>query len=104
MLLAWHHLLFEIPTTWEVIAHSKNPEKGQLVLSDRHGETMQVFWKRVNEKLDVRRRLIDLASASSEGAGKETEIRKGIAEVSGWQMFESRDEKLPTFAARYLTN
>ena len=43
--LAWHHLIFQIPPTWEVIGYKTFSGDGALNLSDRFGETMQVFYK-----------------------------------------------------------
>ena len=45
--LGWHHLLFDVPASWEVVGFKKSRDDGQLVLSTRAGEAMLVFWRRV---------------------------------------------------------
>ncbi|MCG3147144.1 MAG: hypothetical protein PCFJNLEI_00581 [Verrucomicrobiae bacterium] len=88
MKLAWHPFIFDVPPTWEVIRHRNNPDEGQLHLADRHGEQMQIFWKRMKEAPAIAARLAELA-----GGGP----RRRIVEHHGWQVSFGP----PTFAARY---
>src|SRR5437870_2032813 len=87
MLLAWHHFQFHIPPTWEVTAFKKSAQDGQLAVSDRYGETMSVFWKRMKTEPAVTRRLVELVQANQDGAADDAAVRRGIREIGGWQAF-----------------
>jgi len=100
--LAWHHLQVQVPTSWEVIGFKKNPERGQLVLSDRHGETLQAFWQRLEEAPALPQRMLDLVRANTDGDIPETEIRRGLETVAGWKAFLPAEPAQPCVAARYL--
>ncbi len=84
MKLAWHPFIFDVPATWEVIRHRNNPDEGQLHLSDRHGEQLQVHWKRLKETPAIAAKLRELGSGP-------------IVQHHGWQASFGQ----PTFAARY---
>jgi len=77
MKLAWHPFIFDVPPTWEVIRHRNNPDEGQLHLADRHGEQMQVHWKRTKEPPAIQ--------------------AKRIVQYHGWQVSFGQ----PTFAGRH---
>jgi len=64
--LGWHHLAFEVPASWEVVGYKKDADDGELVLSDRRGETMHVVWKRIGHAPSVERGLIELVKANAE--------------------------------------
>lgn len=100
--LAWHHFQFQVPETWEVIGYKKNPEKGQLLLSDRHGQTMQVYWQRMAEEPAVKSRLIDLVEANYEKQLPAKEIRRRVEAQAGWQAFLPRKPDMAVFAGRFL--
>lgn len=76
MKLAWHPFIFDIPATWEVIRHRNHPDDGQLHLADRHGEQMQVHWKRTKAP---------------------PAVKKKVVKYHGWQVSFGQ----PTFASRY---
>ncbi len=101
-LLAWHHALFDIPRTWEVIRFLNRSDDGQLGLSDRHGETMLFFWRTFPEQPDVRHRLADLAQANGIDLSP-GELRKRATRHGGWECLPGTDRS-PCFAGRYLAD
>jgi hypothetical protein len=100
--LAWHHVIFDIPSTWEVIGHKKNADDGQLSVSDRYGEAMQVFWKRLKQAPAIEDRLVELAAANDPESEAKPAIRKRLTECSGWRFLPSPEPSAPAFAARFL--
>jgi hypothetical protein len=88
MKLAWHWFILDVPATWEVIRHRNHADDGQFHLSDRHGEQLQVFWKRLKSPPALPARLCELAGNVP---------RHKIVEHHGWQICFGP----PTFAARY---
>lgn len=101
-LLAWHHLELDIPNTWEVIRFSKKTDDGQIVLSDRFGETMHIFWKKIKEAPSIERRITELVEANSPDKEAPPDIRSKIKEISKWQVYFHSNKKFPVFAGRYL--
>ena len=101
--LAWHHLRLAVPDTWELIGFNKNAEDGRLVLSDRHGETLQLFWRRFKETPQVRRRLIELVQTNSDPPPEEAAVRRDLRAVAGWDAYLPETAG-PFFAGRYLEN
>lgn len=99
--LGWHHLILEVPRTWEVIGYKTNPKDGQLLLSDRHGETMRVYWKTLSDDPSATRRLLAVAKEHVGDAMTEAEIRDGLRELHGWQTFLHQSENLRGLATRY---
>lgn len=102
MILAWHHFLFDVPATWEVIGHKKNADDGRLNVSDRYGETMQVFWKRLRQTPAIEDRLVELAVANDSESEAKSAIRKRLVACNGWHFLPAPDASSPSFAARFL--
>jgi hypothetical protein len=100
--LAWHHLQFQIPVTWEVVAYKKNSGDGQLVLADRHGETLQVFWRTIAATPKVPALLQKLVEENFPGRFSVAQIRANLQSVGGWDVFLAPATDLPVFAGRYL--
>lgn len=102
MTLAWHHFVFDVPATWEVIGHKNNADDGRLNISDRYGETMQVFWKRLRQTPAIEDRLVELAAANDSESKPKPTIRKRPIACNGWQFLPAPSETSPSFAARFL--
>lgn len=77
MTLGWYSFLFDIPPTWEVIRHRNDPDEGRLHLADRHGEQMQVHWKRTKEAPAIQ--------------------AQPVVQLHGWQVHFGQ----PTYASRH---
>jgi len=99
--LAWYYLQFDVPQSWEVIKYRKNPVDGQLVLSDRYGETMQVFWKKMNEKPVVARRLTELIKTNLEGETTDSVLSR-IEVQENWRIYRHDSRRFPSFAGMFL--
>lgn len=99
--LAWHHFIFETPSDWETLGYRNDPIKGQIVLANRRGEVLHIFWRQLKEKTGVRNRLVNVALELSEDEDlKAGEIRKSIVEQHGWQVYHPKRENHPTLAGR----
>ena len=100
--LAWHHLQFQIPATWEIIAYKKNCGDGQLVLADRSGETLQAYWRTVAGAPKVPALLQHLVEENFPNRFSDSKIRACLKSVAGWDLFTPPTPDLPVFAGRYL--
>ena len=100
--LAWHHLQFQIPATWEIVAYKKSAGDGQLVLADRHGETLQAFWRKVAGAPKVPTLLQHLVEENFPKRFSESKIRARLQSIAVWDAFVPPTADLPVFAGRYL--
>lgn len=100
--LGWHHIRFEVPASWEIVAYKKERAAGQLVLSNRRGVTMQVFWKQTRREVSLTRGLVSLARTNMEEPPPEARLRRMIRQFHGWRAFFPEREGTPVFAARLL--
>lgn len=99
--LAWHYMQLDVPADWEVIGFKKAAKTGELALSDRHGETMRVFWQQLPGTPALDERLIELVRTNTEDKLDELQIRKQLSDRHGWRVFMPENDELPAFAARY---
>lgn len=118
--LAWHHACFRVPATWEVIRYRNDPRDAELVLSDRHGETMHYFARPMPDTrgpvsppadseggerkpdASIVRRLEMLAAHDFKDRLKSDAVRKRCRRVGAWTVWLPREEDLPVFAGCYL--
>ena len=100
--LAWHHLQFQVPAAWEMVAYKKNPGDGQLVLADRQGEALQAYWRTVAGAPKVPTLLQHLVEENFPKRFSEAQVRARLQTVNGWDLFAPPTADLPVFAGRYL--
>jgi len=94
--LGWHHLLLDVPADSEVLAYQADPRKGRLVLGDRRGETLQIFWRVTHRTPDPLRGLERVVRAlTGDGA------REPIFTINGWHACLPERDDLPGLACRY---
>lgn len=94
--LGWHHLRFTVPADFEVLAYRTDPRDGQLILGDRQGEALQIFWRVTRKTPDPRRGLERVVRAvAGEGA------REPIIRLEGWDACLPDRDDLPGLACRY---
>ena len=103
MKLAWHHLIFDVPDTWEVARYKKSYRDGMLGLVDRWGDVMQVFWRLTRSRSDVPRRLAELVAELGESLDVH-DVRRMIGSRHGWTVFMPDDDRVPVLAARTHTH
>jgi hypothetical protein len=78
---------FDVPAPWEVIAYKTDPSDGRLVLADRGGETMRIFWKAPVSDPAPARRLAEAAARHAGGGATEAGIRSRVQALDGWQAY-----------------
>ncbi len=106
--MAWFHFILHVPETWEVVGYKRNPNKGELFLSDRHGPTLIIHWRRQNRTREVSldRRILTQAKGNyaQEGLDEpdEQKIRRRIRSVGPWTAFLPTEPVLPSLAGLYL--
>ncbi|HEY2404535.1 MAG TPA: hypothetical protein VGI10_00925 [Polyangiaceae bacterium] len=59
----WLGLGLRVPTDWEIIRHSSNPERGALVFVDRRHERLRVSWTECQKEPDLERLIADFTKA-----------------------------------------
>lgn len=83
--LGWHHFLFEeLPRAWEVIGYTTGMREGRMVLADRRGEAMRVFWRAIKGEPALDQRLLRVASDYAGDSLTREQIRRGLRRVGGW--------------------
>ncbi len=100
--LGWQHIRLDVPVSWEIVAYKKDRATGQLVLSNRRGVTMQIFWKKIKREVSLTRGLVSLARANMKEPPAESKLRRMIRKFHGWRVFFPASEETPVFAARLL--
>ena len=50
--LAWHGIICRVPSEWECVRYTNNPEAGDLEFQDRHGLKAVFRWKRMLQEPD----------------------------------------------------
>jgi len=98
--LAWHHLIFDVPATWEVFRYRNHYPDGGLGLRDRYGEVMQVFWRLVRTRPAVTSRLVEMVAELGGRQLEPARIRRMITHRHGWALFIPEDPRAPALAAR----
>lgn len=98
--LAWYHLIFDVPKTWEVRAYKANTKDGQIVLADRHGETMRVYWKTTPREPDLVRCLAEVAADYTADGVTQDAIRASIYELGGWRVYVPKKAGFAALACR----
>ena len=86
------------------MAYKKNAGDGQLILADRHGETIQTFWRTIAGAPKVPALLQRLVEENFPDRFNESKIRAGLQSMAGWDVFVPPTADLPVFAGRYLTD
>jgi len=101
--LAWHRIRFDVPCTWETVRYKNDPDDGAVILSDRHGETMQVYWRRPPGDPAVDRRLSELVAENLGEGMAAAKARAALVSIADWRVFVPRVRDVPVFAGRYLS-
>jgi hypothetical protein len=107
--LAWFHFILHVPARWEVVGYKRDPNKGQLFLSDRRGPTLMIHWRRQGHRtkgVSVDRRLLTQAKGNYEQQGMEepgeAKLRKRVRSVGEWTAFLPTEPVLPALAGLYV--
>lgn len=78
-IVRWMGLRFRVPCDWQMVRHSKNAARGNLVFVDRRRERLEVHWLDCRQEPDVERMLDNQRSlALSQDAQAKTEPLNGL--------------------------
>ncbi len=97
----WRGLRFRVPSDWEMLQFSRNPDEGRCAFADRYMFRLELNWRKVDGPPDFRRMLDDYQAKL-----KDDEDISGVGrkQAEGWPGVEARIRgRQTTRFGRYLT-
>lgn len=83
-IVRWLGLRFRVPCDWQMVRHSKNPEKGSVVFVDRRRERLEVHWQDCSNEPDLERMVDNQRSlAKKQDPEAHTEFLRGLGNWRG---------------------